>query len=94
MALSVALGNKIDIMAEYRSLYKVYFLNLYSFIVAYFILPETENRTLEEIELHFSDNSKSLIDINICRIDSVDCIESGAHNSGQQNADRWKWFIK
>lgn len=29
-------------------------------IFTYFILPETEDRTLEDIELHFSDNSKNL----------------------------------
>jgi len=28
-------------------------------------LPETEKRTLEDIELHFSDNNKKLKDINI-----------------------------
>lgn len=31
----------------------------------YFWLPETENRSLEDIELHFSDNTKKLTDINI-----------------------------
>jgi Sugar (and other) transporter len=31
----------------------------------YLYLPETERRTLEEIELHFSDNNKSLSDIKI-----------------------------
>lgn len=34
-------------------------------MAAYFILPETENRTLEDIELHFSDNNRRLIDIDI-----------------------------
>lgn len=29
------------------------------------ILPETENRTLEDIELHFADNSKSITDRKI-----------------------------
>lgn len=36
----------------------------------YFWLPETENRSLEDIELHFSDNSKKLTDINIRRTQS------------------------
>lgn len=31
----------------------------------YFILPETENRTLEDIELHFSDNNKKMTDRKI-----------------------------
>lgn len=31
----------------------------------YKILPETENRTLEDIELHFSDNSRKLTDRHI-----------------------------
>lgn len=34
----------------------------------YKILPETENRTLEEIELHFADNSKKLTDRKIAII--------------------------
>lgn len=37
------------------------------FTLVYFILPETEDRTLEEIELHFSDNSKKLTDRNIVK---------------------------
>lgn len=35
------------------------------FSIALLIMPETEKRTLEEIEMHFSDNSKSLTDIQI-----------------------------
>ncbi|XP_031635118.1 facilitated trehalose transporter Tret1-like [Contarinia nasturtii] len=34
-------------------------------ILMYLILPETENRSLEDIERHFSDNSKGLTDRNI-----------------------------
>lgn len=34
-------------------------------IAAYYILPETENRSLEDIEIHFSDNQRKLTDINI-----------------------------
>lgn len=36
-------------------------------ILMYFFLPETENFSLEEIELHFSDNSKSLTDRKIVK---------------------------
>lgn len=31
----------------------------------YFILPETEQRSLEDIELHYIDNTKNLTDIRI-----------------------------
>lgn len=31
----------------------------------YLILPETEGRSLEDIEIHFSDNSLRLIDTKI-----------------------------
>lgn len=34
-------------------------------IVAYLIMPETERRTLEDIEFHFSDNNRSLFDRRI-----------------------------
>lgn len=34
----------------------------YSFVVLYQILPETEGRTLEDIELHFSDADRKLTD--------------------------------
>lgn len=29
------------------------------------MFPETENRTMEEIEVHYSDDSKSIFDIKI-----------------------------
>lgn len=37
----------------------------------YFILIETEGRSLEEIELHFSDSNRKLCDINIQKIPRV-----------------------
>lgn len=37
-------------------------------IVMYLILPETEDRSLEDIELHFSDNSKNLTDRKIAEL--------------------------
>lgn len=39
----------------------------------YFIMPETEHRSLEDIELHYSDNNKTIFDINI-RINAVDSL--------------------
>lgn len=42
-----------------------------SFNVAYKILPETEGCTLEDIELHYLDNSKSITDRNISRKQNV-----------------------
>lgn len=41
------------------------FFDIFGLIYIYKYLPETERRTLEEIELHFSDNSKKLSDIKI-----------------------------
>lgn len=35
------------------------------FIAMYFTLPETEQRSLEDIERHFSDHSRSITDIHI-----------------------------
>lgn len=36
-------------------------------ILMYNVLPETENRTLEDIEIHFADNSKKLTDRRIAQ---------------------------
>lgn len=41
------------------------------FVLMYFILPETEGRTLEDIELNFSDNSKNITDRKIARLHST-----------------------
>ncbi|KAL7033165.1 hypothetical protein ACKWTF_007494 [Chironomus riparius] len=40
-------------------------VDVFGLIFIYFYLPETEKRTLEDIELHFSDNNKKLKDIKI-----------------------------
>lgn len=40
------------------------------------MFPETENRTMEEIELHYSDDSKSIFDIRIRT-------SAGANNNNQ-----------
>lgn len=37
-------------------------------VVMYVILPETEDRSLEDIELHFSDNSKNLTHRKIAKL--------------------------
>lgn len=43
-------------------------LDVIGLVFIYFFIPETEKRTLEEIEAHFSDNSKSFSDINIRKL--------------------------
>lgn len=40
-------------------------MNFFRFVVMFFILPETEQRSLEDIELHYSDNTKGITDIRI-----------------------------
>ncbi|XP_055303166.1 facilitated trehalose transporter Tret1-like [Sitodiplosis mosellana] len=52
----------------------------FGLILMYKILPETENRTLEDIEMHFSDNSKKLTDRKIPKLD-LSQIGSAKNNS-------------
>lgn len=40
---------------------------LFRLILMYNILPETEGRTLEDIEIHFADNTRKLTDHYIVR---------------------------
>lgn len=40
-------------------------ISLFGFVVCYFLMPETERRTLEDIEYHFSDNTRSITDRKI-----------------------------
>lgn len=37
-------------------------------VLMYFILPETEGRTLEDIELHFADESTKITDWKIIKV--------------------------
>ncbi|XP_055303169.1 facilitated trehalose transporter Tret1-like [Sitodiplosis mosellana] len=53
--------------------------------VAYKILPDTENRTLEDIEMHFSDNSKSITDRKILQISKNNQIQSEAKTVSMNN---------
>lgn len=52
-------------------------ISLFGLIISFFILPETENYTLEEIELHFMDNSKKITDWKIAKSNTA---ESGNGN--------------
>lgn len=45
-------------------------IGLFGLVVGYFIIPETENRSLEDIELHFSNNALKLTDRKI-QIDAI-----------------------
>lgn len=52
----------------------------------YFFLPETENRTLEDIELHFSQNDRKLTDIKIKKnSSSAGDVECGADAKSKEN---------
>lgn len=52
-------------------------------ILMYKILPETENRSLEDIEMHFSDNSKKITHHKIPKIGSKrSTLESSFDTSG------------
>lgn len=69
-ALSVLLGIILDLFhcimfVKSKSLTLRFSIYLFRFVVMYLILPETEGRSLEDIELHFSDNTKQFTDIDI-----------------------------
>lgn len=47
-------------------------LGVLGFFLTYFYLPETEDRTLEDIEKHFSENSAKMSNINIRKIENIE----------------------
>lgn len=50
----------------------------------YQILPETENRTLEDIELHFSDNSRKITDRKIAKSKpEINNVDKNAEGNGK-----------
>lgn len=60
-------------------------LDIIGLIFIYNFLPETERRTLEEIELHFSDNDKKLTDIKIRKNVNMSLEKSGNMKNGCEN---------
>lgn len=56
----------------------VFVFSAFSLIISYLILPETEGVSLEDIEIHFSDNNRKLTDLNI------------AHQSSKAKEICWK----
>lgn len=48
-------------------------------IILYFILPETEGRTLEDIERHYSERGRRITDLNIVHGDSNKTDNSGGY---------------
>lgn len=57
---------------------------IFCLILMYNILPETEDRSLEDIELHFADNSKRITDrkIAISKYQSkIEVLENGKINA-------------
>lgn len=75
-------------------------VGVFGWFFFYFLLPETEDRTLEDIETHFS--TKSILDINIQRIsdlkvddkNAVADVENGATNKFKGGADNLAFVDK
>lgn len=49
-------------------------IGVFGFIFIYLFIPETERRTLEDIEVHFSDNNRKITDRKIQKNTSFDDI--------------------
>jgi hypothetical protein len=59
-------------------------VNAIGLVSIFLYLPETERRTLEEIELHFSDNNKRLSDIKIRKNVTAPTGNQGIENQGYE----------
>lgn len=72
---------------------------VFGLVLMYTILPDTENKTLEEIELHFSDNSKKITDRKIQKIDTkpeigtVRRIQTNDSNRKSTDNDNRNWEL-
>lgn len=66
MVLLASLGNFQKLSVDFFSNIEIVCFT-FSFAVMYLILPETEGRSLQDIELHYSDGNKRLTDIEIKR---------------------------
>lgn len=55
-------------------------IDICGFVFIYFLIPETEHRTLEDIETHFSDNQRKLTDINIIKLKKVQKLDDKEAN--------------
>lgn len=67
------------------TLYAVF--DIFGLIYIYMFLPETERRTLEEIELHFSDNEKKMSDIKIRKNVNMAVEKAGNMKNGQNGCE-------
>lgn len=53
------------LLINYLLIYSYLTFILFRILAYYFLLPETENISLEDIETHFSDNKKKITEISI-----------------------------
>lgn len=52
----------------------------------YFLLPETENRSLEDIEIHFSDNDRKMTDRKIKKSSKNTATATDSEKPVEQNS--------
>lgn len=60
----------------------------------YNILPETEGRTLEDIEIHFADNNRKLTDHHIARNSADKSKETESSTAvWADDLQHFRWFL-